>query len=145
MLQHHPHNCLPRIIVSETEERYLTTLATTPELSQRAQHVAQNLLAELERADVVAEGSVPAHVVRMNSQVEFQIDGGDRRRAELVFPRNADIGEGRISILTPVGTALLGLSPGQSMPVVGNDGREHTLTVTTVNGPSGLKIAASAS
>jgi regulator of nucleoside diphosphate kinase len=93
----------------------------------------------------VAEGSVPAHVVRMNSQVEFQIDGGDRRRAELVFPRNANIGEGRISILTPVGTALLGLSPGQSMPVVGNDGREHTLTVTAVIGPSEFKTPTNAS
>jgi regulator of nucleoside diphosphate kinase len=130
-----PHSHLPPIVVSETEQQRLTTLATASELMQRAHGVARTLLAELARADVVPDGSLPPHVVRMNSRVEFQIDGRKRPSVELVFPRKANIGEGRISILTPVGTALLGLRAGQSMPVVGNDGREHTLTVVAVYDP----------
>ena len=126
---------LPPIIVSETEQQRLTTLAAASELLLRARDVARYLLSELERAAVVPDGSVPPDVVRMHSRVDFKVDGRNRRRIELVFPRKANIGEGRISILTPVGTALLGLSPGQSIPVVGNDGREHTLTVIAVTEP----------
>ena len=134
MLHHHDSH-LPYIIVSETEERRLTTLATTSELLRRGYDVARTLLAELERADVVPDDRLPSHVVRMNSAVEFMVDGRTSPRVELVFPRNANIGKGKISILTPIGTALLGLSPGQSMPVLGNDGREHQLTVLAVYDP----------
>jgi regulator of nucleoside diphosphate kinase len=132
---HHHDPLLPQIIISETEERRLTTLATTAELLRRGPDLAQMLLAELERADVVPDDRLPGHVVRMNSVVEFMVDGRASPRVELVFPRNANIGEGKISILTPIGTALLGLSPGQSIPVLGNDGRKHQLTVLTVYGP----------
>ena len=134
MFYHHdPH--LPQIIVSETEERRLTTLATTSELLRRGYDVAHTLLAELERANVVPDDRMPVQVVRMNSIVEFMVDGRASPRVELVFPRNANIDDGRISILTPIGTALLGLSPGQSMPVLGNDGSEHQLTVLAVYDP----------
>jgi regulator of nucleoside diphosphate kinase len=133
----HSNDHLPPIVVSETEQQRLTTLATASELMKRAHDVARNLLAELERADVVPDSSMPSQVVRMNSLVEFQVDGRNHRSVELVFPCKANIGEGRISILTPVGTALLGLRAGQSMPIVGNDGREHTLTVIAVTEPHG--------
>jgi regulator of nucleoside diphosphate kinase len=130
------HDQLPPIVVSETEQRRLTTLATASVLMQRTNDAARNLLSELERADVVPDGSLPSRVVRMNSRVEFKVDGRNSRSVELVFPRDANIGEGRVSVFTPVGTALLGLSPGQSMPLVGNDGREHTLSVIAVPQPA---------
>ena len=135
MFPHHSHDHLPRIVVSESEERRLTTLATTSELLRRGYDVARGLLSELERAEVVSDDRMPGHVVRMNSVVEFMVDGRTSPRVELVFPRNANIDDGKISILTPIGTALLGLSPGQSMPVLGNDGREHQLTVLAVYDP----------
>jgi regulator of nucleoside diphosphate kinase len=129
------HVQLPPIVVSETEQVRLTTLATASELMQQTHDVSRTLLAELARADVVPDHSLPRQIVRMNSRVQFQIDGRNRPSVELVFPRNANIDEGRISILTPVGTALLGLRAGQSMPIVGYDGREHTLTVIAVSEP----------
>ncbi|WP_325053327.1 GreA/GreB family elongation factor [Sinorhizobium meliloti] len=55
------------------------------------------------------------NVVRMGSTVEYETDTGGRRTVALVFPINADISEGKISILTPIGTALIGLSVGQSI------------------------------
>jgi regulator of nucleoside diphosphate kinase len=135
MFPHQSHDHLPRIVVSESEERRLTSLATASALLRRGYEVARGLLSELERAEVVSDDRMPDHVVRMNSVVEFTVDGRASPRVELVFPRNANIGEGKVSILTPIGTALLGLSPGQSIPVLGNDGREHRLTVLAVYGP----------
>ncbi|MNW16687.1 nucleoside diphosphate kinase regulator [compost metagenome] len=55
----------------------------------------------------------------------------------LVFPKDADISEGRISVLTPIGTALLGLSAGQTMGWTARDDRRHTLTVLAVYRTSG--------
>lgn len=136
MLYHSPENMLPHIMVSETEENLLTLLATAAESTQRSQAVARALLSEMERAEVVSDGSMPANVVRMNSRVEFEIDGSNRQTVELVFPKDANIDEKRISVLTPVGTALIGLSAGQMMMLRGHDGRPHKLRVISVEEPA---------
>ena len=75
MLYHSPANVLPRIMVSETEEHLLTLLATGAELMRRSQDIARALLSEMERADVVSDATMPTGVVRMNSRIEFEIDG----------------------------------------------------------------------
>ncbi len=54
---------------------------------------------------------------------------------QLVFPGQADIGAGKISILTPIGTALIGLSEGQSIVWTARDGKERRLTVIKVENP----------
>src|SRR5690606_10427953 len=97
--------------------------------------VAQALLAEMDRAHVVRDSDVPADVVRMYSLVEFETDGRDCRRVEIVYPGEADIDQGRISILTPIGAALIGLSCGQAMTVQGPDGTTHELRVLSVAPP----------
>src|SRR4051794_7832529 len=64
---------------------------------------------ELERAVVVKPERVPPTVVTMNSEVEVvDLDSGERRRLTLVFPALAGIESGRVSVLAPLGTALLG-------------------------------------
>jgi regulator of nucleoside diphosphate kinase len=124
-------------MVSETEEHLLTMLATAAQLAQRSQDVANTLLSEMERAEVVSDRALPDNVVRMNSRVEFEIDGGNRQSVELVFPNDANIDEKRISVLTPIGAALIGLSPGQTMTMRGRDGREQRrLTVLSVTAPA---------
>lgn len=133
MPHHSPANKLPRITVSETEEHLLTLLATGAELTRRSEDVAQTLLFEMERADVTSDKAMPANVVRMNSRVEFEIDGGSRQEVELVFPVYANIDEGRISVLTPIGAALIGLSPGHMMMFRGRDRRHHKLRVISVH------------
>jgi regulator of nucleoside diphosphate kinase len=141
MSHHVLTNALPRIIVGEAEEVRLTALATTKDLIGREESVAQVLLAEVDRAYVVRDSDVPPNVVRMYSLVEFETDGRERRRVELVYPGEADINQGRISILTPIGAALIGLSCGQAMTVQGPDGATHKLRVVSVAPPRETPLA----
>jgi regulator of nucleoside diphosphate kinase len=68
---------------------------------------------ETERAVVVKPEAVPATVVTMNSQVELlDLDTKEQRSVTLVFPSMANIEEGRVSVLAPLGTALLGSCEG---------------------------------
>ena len=70
------------------------------------------LTEELERAHVVSDGR-PSQTVCMGSDVEFRDDStGKVQTVTLVYPSDADISQRKISILTPVGTALIGLSAG---------------------------------
>lgn len=120
----------PAIIVSDIDQERLSGLATAA--LERAPEIAEELLSEMERALVVAAGSVPPHVVQMGSTVEFGSDDGQQRRVTLVFPGEADISQGKISVLTPVGAALIGLSEGQSIMWTTRDGRDQQLTVLSV-------------
>ena len=71
---------------------------------------------ELARAVVVPRDRIPKDVVTMNSRVLFENETtGEHREITLVYPGSADIDAGKISILVPVGTALLGLRVGQSI------------------------------
>ena len=74
----------PSIIVSHTDQRRLTTLATGA--LGRFPEIAEELLSEMERADVVAAEAIPPNVVQMGSGVVFQSDNGEMRRVSLVFP-----------------------------------------------------------
>lgn len=134
---HHPDTpVLPQIVVGESEEQRLSSLATNLASKGRSQNLGRTLLAELERAVVVPDREIPENVVRMNSWVEYQIDGHEPRRVQVVFPGDADIDEGRISILTPIGTALIGLSPGQEISLHGHDGQPRKLAILSVAQPA---------
>ena len=122
----------PAIIVSDIDQERLSGLALA--VMDRAPDVASVLLAEMDRATVLDASAVPANVVRMGSTVEFRSDNGRERRVKLVFPADADIAAGRISVLTPVGAALIGLSEDQSIAWKTRDGREQRLTVLKVAG-----------
>lgn len=120
----------PGIIVSDSDQRRLTTLATAA--LDRTPEVAEELLNEMERAEVVPALSVPPTTVQMGSTVLYKADDGRERRVSLVFPGQADIAEGKISILTPIGTALIGLSEGQSISWMTRDGHRRSMTVIKV-------------
>lgn len=120
----------PSIVIGETDHQRLKKLALAA--ADRLPETSEGLLLELERARVVSDSSVPGNVVRMGSTVEYETDTGDGRTVTLVFPRDADISEGKISILTPIGTALIGLSFCQSMMWTARDGRLHRLSVISV-------------
>jgi len=88
---------------------------------------------ELARAIIVRRGEIPRDVVTMNSRVVFENETtGERREVTLVYPREADIDAGRISILVPVGTALLGLRVGQSIDWELPSGEKHRYRVIDV-------------
>ena len=73
---------------------------------------APNLEAELARAQVVADDALPDGVVSMDATVVFENQDGRRREVTLVYPEQADAARGRISVLSPIGSALLGLARG---------------------------------
>lgn len=119
----------PRIVIAKADHERLTQLADA--LLERRPELAEELLGELERARVAVHGSVPG-TVQMGSAVEYRTEDNQARRVTLVYPADADIAQGKVSILTPIGTALLGLSVGQTIDFVANDGRKHLLTVVSV-------------
>lgn len=87
---------------------------------------------ELDRAKLVDPRSVPADVVTMNSRARFRERvSGKERELTLVFPEDAGV-EGRVSVLTPIGCALLGLSVGQVIDWVGPTGRTLQLELLAV-------------
>ena len=121
---------VPQIIVSDADYERLTYLATAS--LERLPEVAQELLDEMDRAKVVKNGNVPADVVRMGSTVTFKSDDGNTRTLKLVYPADESLDEHRISVMTSVGAALVGLSEGQSISWTARDGKHHRLTVTKV-------------
>lgn len=121
----------PNIVISHGDLGRLTTLATG--LLDRYPEVAKELLSEMDRAEVRSSDAIPANIVQMGSCVVFRADDGQTRKVKLVFPGDADIAAGRVSILTPIGAALIGLSEGQSMVWKTRDGRSRRLTVLAVD------------
>jgi len=97
--------------------------------------VAETRLNELDRATVGDSGAVPPGIVRIGSSVTYLTDAVERR-VTLVMPSEADISAGRISVLTPIGAALLGLSSGQTIEWPARDGRLHHLRVLAVEQPA---------
>ena len=75
---------------------------------------------------------MPANVVRMGSTVTFKSDDGNTRTLKLVYPADESLDEHRISVMTPVGAALIGLAEGQSIRWTARDGKHHRLTVDKV-------------
>lgn len=122
----------PPILISEGEADALADLAIA--VAGRHPVVSQLLLEELDRAEIRPASDVPGDVVTMGSTVAFAVEEtGERRTVELVFPGDADIAQGRISILTPIGAGLLGLRVGQSIAWPDRGGHERILTIESVS------------
>ena len=121
------------IVVSAADHERLTGLASTA--LARLPEVAEELLSEMDRATVA--DAVPENVVRMGSTVTFSGGDGHTRRVTLVYPGEADIAENKVSVLTPLGTALIGLTAGQSATWLTRDGRELALDVVSVEQKAG--------
>lgn len=93
----------------------------------------QKLESELVRAVAVSAEEIPKDVVTMNSRVVFEDETtGERREITLVYPKHADIASGKISVLVPVGTALLGMRVGQSIDWELPNGKKHRYKVVAV-------------
>jgi regulator of nucleoside diphosphate kinase len=88
---------------------------------------------ELGHAIVVDSREVPRDVVTMNSRVQFEdAETGAALDITLVYRRDADVDEGRISVLAPVGSALVGLAVGQSITWQLPAGKDRHLRVIGV-------------
>lgn len=119
----------PNIVVSTKDASRLEALLA----SAQADDVAHDLEAELARAEYREPDQMPEGVVRMGSQVRcIDETTGDEHALTLAYPRDADFAAGRVSILAPVGAALLGLRVGQTIQWALPGGRTTRLTVAAV-------------
>lgn len=125
---------LPRIVVAAREHERLMQMA---ELAlEGGSPIGEYLVQELSRAFLVRDEDLSPYVVRMGSRVTFVDDvSGRRHDVVLVYPESADVDEGRVSILSPIGAALIGLSPAQSIRWQDAHGRAGALTVLDVKDP----------
>ncbi len=120
---------LPDIVIRAADEDRLAELANG--LLDSRPELGEELLAELARARLATDEVLPANTVQMGATVVYEAEGR-RRQVTLVYPADANIDAGCISVATPIGTALLGLAEGQSIDWTARDGRRQKLTVLTV-------------
>jgi len=119
----------PRISLTAQDHERLSVLARNSLNS--LPDVAEVLIEELDRAAITAGRA--KDTVCMGSEVEFRDDStGKTQTVTLVYPGEADISQGRISILTPIGTALIGLRVGASITWETRGGDRRRLTVLQV-------------
>ncbi|WP_100259108.1 nucleoside diphosphate kinase regulator [Qipengyuania seohaensis] len=124
----------PMIHVIDSEADALYELAMS--IEERSPDVAGKLCEELDRADVVAAEDLPPDVVTMDSEVEFVDErSGGRRKVQLVWPRDANMDENRLSVLTLVGAGLIGMRAGSAIDWPDRSGRERCLRIVDVRQP----------
>jgi regulator of nucleoside diphosphate kinase len=120
----------PPIVVLKNDLEKLRGFTSATNLSP----VADYLATELERARVVDALPVTQSVVRLGARVRFKDSANARARdVTLVMPTEANIDAGRISVLTPVGAALFGLSVGQEITFTLPNGTERSLQVLAIS------------
>jgi regulator of nucleoside diphosphate kinase len=102
------------IVMTDVDRRRLGTLIDrTASIGVGDRRYLDDLEHEVERATIVDPHDVPDDVITMNSTVRLcDLDTGEIERYTLVYPRDADIEENRISVLAPIGTALIGYRVG---------------------------------
>ena len=103
------------IIITAPDHARLSDMIAFGNLSERERGEAHALAEELEGAEIVAPDAVPPDVITMNSRAELlDLDSGERMEFTVVFPDEADVAEGKISVLAPVGTGMLGYRMGDT-------------------------------
>lgn len=126
---------LPPIRIRQADFERLAQLAEAAAATAPA--TAEFLADEIERATLVPDTAPLSGIVGMDSEVIFRDDAtGLQKQVTLVYPKSADIEAGRISVLTPIGAALIGLSPGQSISFATPSGELKSLTVLEVRQPN---------
>lgn len=124
----------PVIHMIDQESGAIEALAMAME--ERNPKVAELIYEELGRAEFHAAEEMPPHTVTMNCKVEF-IDerSGAQRILKLVYPKDADIDQDRISILTPMGAGLIGMVAGEAISWPDRGGAERLLRIVKVTPP----------
>lgn len=121
----------PRITIAADLLDHLEALASGA--MTRQPDLADRLLTELARARIVQPAQMPADVVSIGNRVTYRDESNGREQVvTLVFPEDADIDAGRVSVMTPIGVALLGLQAGARFSWETRGGEMRDLTVVSV-------------
>src|SRR5688572_15175865 len=103
------------IIITTPDHARLSDMIAFGNLSPRERSETKALKAELAGARIVTPDAVPPDVITMNSRAELlDLETNERMECTLVFPDKADPTEGKISVLAPVGTGMLGYRIGET-------------------------------
>lgn len=110
---------------------------------EKAPDVAAKLTEEIDRAVIHSVASLPGDVVTMMSVVEFVDEStGTSRSVKLVWPHEANMEEGNLSILTLIGAGLIGMQQGQSIDWPDRNGRARKLRIAGVQQPDRARAGA---
>ncbi|HRH75030.1 nucleoside diphosphate kinase regulator [Zoogloea sp.] len=121
----------PEIIVSNNDLERLEGLLSKPPTRNRSD--LDGLRAELERARIVEADELPANVIAINRRAHFrELHSGREYELTLAWPHEADAAQGRVSIFSPAGSALLGLTAGQEIDWQTPEGHAIQLRVLEV-------------
>ena len=121
----------PEITVSTSDLERLEGLLSKPPTRNRSD--LDGLRAELDRANVLDGDAMPDNIIMMNSRARFREETSGREYdLTLAWPHDAHAGDGRVSIFSPAGSALLGLSVGQQIDWPGPAGKPLKLTLLAV-------------
>lgn len=121
----------PQITLIDTEAEALFELAMA--WRAKSQMSAELLLQELDRADTYEKGRLPPHVASMMSHIVFVDEGtGQTHEVQLVYPGEANAELHRVSILTPIGAALIGMPKGASIDWPNRAGEYRRLRIIDV-------------
>lgn len=124
----------PKIVINADHLAHIEALAEGA--MQRNPDLADRLFDEISRARIVARAKMPANVVSIGSTVTYRDETtGLEKSVTLTFPENADISCQRVSLMTPIGVALLGLAEGAEFFWDTRDDQRRTLTVIRVEQP----------
>jgi regulator of nucleoside diphosphate kinase len=112
---------LPPVMVTPHDRQRL--MRTAHELAGQAHPLATPLLRELHRAIPCSPDRLPDDVVTLDTFVTYRLaEGGRTERRALIHPEDCMWPPAEVSVLTPLGLTLLGLRPGDRMPLIGSDG-----------------------
>jgi regulator of nucleoside diphosphate kinase len=104
------------IVITQTDAARLRELLATRAHAARDQDHLEELGEELERARIAESNEVPVDVITIHTRIQvLDLISGERRELTLVLPRESDAGAGRISVLAPLGIALLGYRVGDEV------------------------------
>lgn len=118
----------PKLMMTESDFQKISALVMSTQTE-----ISEMLEEELGRAAVVPSDQLPKDVVTMNSTVSFSdLDSGKKSVVTLVYPHEANIEENKVSILAPVGAALIGLRVGQIINWPLPQGKERRIKVESV-------------
>lgn len=123
----------PSLVISREDYQKISNLLAASESD-----LTELLEEEIGRAQLVPAEELPADRVAMNSVVSFKdLDSNKEQEVTLVYPHEASIEEGRVSILAPVGSALIGLNVGQVIEWAMGEDKIRRIQVTAVRDRGG--------
>lgn len=121
----------PKVVINADDFAHLEGLANS--MTRREPELAERLLIEIRRARVVATAKVRESVVIMGSTVTYRDETtGQQKTVVLIYPEEEDVARLRVSVVTPIGIALLGLSVGARFHWDRHDEQDRMLTVLEV-------------